>query len=207
MKKFLSLLVSFMLLFSMAKAQYVNIPDTTFRNFLQQQYPSCFNASGMMDTTCSAIVNEKDLILPGPSSIQNLSGFQYFKSLRTFGIIEAPITSLPVLPNSLDTLICKYCTNLSSLPTLPGSLAYLDCSGDIIISLPALPGSLAYLECSGNYFSSLPALPNSLTYLDCSGMGFQTITSLPPLPASLTYLDCSANQITSLPAYQLYRPH
>jgi hypothetical protein len=59
------ILLSFIiLLFATAgKAQYVNIPDSNFRNFLMAKYPACFNASKQMDTTCNAIVTVDSLKL------------------------------------------------------------------------------------------------------------------------------------------------
>jgi hypothetical protein len=77
------LLVTFNLVgISNAKAQFVTIPDPNFRTWLIQQYPSCFNASQQMDTTCSEIVNE-DTVIVSNLGIQNLTGIQYFDSLIT----------------------------------------------------------------------------------------------------------------------------
>ncbi len=56
MKNILLLLALFIGL-QTANAQYVTIPDSTFRDLLKQSYPSCFNASDMMDTTCSDVLN------------------------------------------------------------------------------------------------------------------------------------------------------
>src|SRR6202012_6216480 len=105
MKKFIPLFVSVLFLATIGKAQYASIPDSFFRAYLKQQYPSCFNGSGMMDTTCSAIINETKLQI-GELRISNLQGIQYFKSL----------TYLDCSQNQIDTI-----------PTLPGSLTYLDC--------------------------------------------------------------------------------
>src|ERR1700743_2149433 len=94
MKKFLPLFLSFAFLTTIVKAQYVNIPDEVFRGYLQQQYPSCFNSSGMMDTTCSAIVNETNLAVT--AILGDLTGIQYFKSLKhvtlagAYGILTFP---------------------------------------------------------------------------------------------------------------------
>ena len=51
------------------------------------------------------------------------------------------LTSLPSLPNSLDTLICYY-NALNSLPPLPNSLKLLRCFHNNISCLPTLPDSI-----------------------------------------------------------------
>src|ERR1700744_4606321 len=122
MKKFIPLLLSFIFFSIAIKAQYVTIPDTVFRHFLQQQYPSCFNSSGMMDTTCNTVLNETKLVIEsvpfGDFTIgneyglypTNLEGIQYFKSLRS-------LTLLGDLSTGLD--------NGYTFPKLPDSLRYL----------------------------------------------------------------------------------
>jgi Leucine-rich repeat (LRR) protein len=215
MKKFCFLFI--IILFShFAYAQYVTIPDTAFRAFLQQKYPSCFNGEGMMNSTCSAIVNETSLDLSS-FTVSSLDGIQYFTSLRYLNCINNIIFYWPSFPNTLDTLICdveasgtfpglpnslKYLRItgylLNGLNYLPDSVEYLNCSGIGINSLPVLPNSLSYLDCSNNnFYDSLPTLPNSLTYLNCSN---DYITLLTKLPNSLTYLNCSYNNLYSLPA-------
>ena len=86
MKKLVTLLAVFVFIAG-AKAQYVNIPDSNFRHFLQQQYSSCFNDVGQMDTACTAILSEDTLVLPiytvGAAS-RNINGIQYFKALKYF---------------------------------------------------------------------------------------------------------------------------
>ncbi|MDQ6723062.1 MAG: hypothetical protein M3Z01_02185, partial [Thermoproteota archaeon] len=199
MKKFL-LLISSILFVIIANAQYVTIPDSNFRTFLQQKYPSCFNAQGMMDTTCSVIINEKRLA--PPFNVFNLTGLQYFKTLHYLNLSFSIIDSLSNLPNSLDSLDCSYAYSLTYLSTLPNSLTYLKCSFDnSLVNLSTLPNSLIYLDCSGDTrITALPVLPNSLRILKCShSSGNQGLSMLPALPNSLIYLDCSRNPITSLP--------
>ena len=84
------------------KAQYVNIPDSNFRDKLIQMYPSCFNIMGQMDTTCNEIVNAESLNLYPAIYITSLNGLQYFKQLKHFicwnGFL---ITDIPQLPPTL----------------------------------------------------------------------------------------------------------
>jgi hypothetical protein len=66
MRKPILLLATLLLCQNICRAQYVNIPDSYFRQFLIDNYPGCMNASGMLDTTCPAVVNEKRLSLGLP---------------------------------------------------------------------------------------------------------------------------------------------
>ena len=64
MKKYLSIYIGVCLLsLTTVNAQYVTIPDTSFRSQLIIKYPGCFNGAGQMDTTYAAILNETRLAL------------------------------------------------------------------------------------------------------------------------------------------------
>jgi len=200
-----------------ATAQYVTLPDTNFRNYLQSLYPSCFNSNNKLDTVCAATqpaasINVYNL------NITDLTGVQYFKNLDSLDCSSNSLSSLPTLPpsliylncdsNKLSTLPalpvflaylnCSFNYALGSLPTLPAFLTYLDCSYNSLSSLPALPASLILLKSSANSLANgLPALPDSLTSLSCY---INNLSSLPALPASLTNIECESNKLTSLPA-------
>ncbi len=181
-------------------AQYVTIPDAKFAAYLDTIIPSAMSGN-QMDTTSIAVTTLKGVYVEN-RGIKNLSGVQYFKTLVTLDCASASpsldsnkLTSLPPLPNSLDTLICGN-TKLDSLPVLPNALTYLNCYINRITNLPALPAGLIHLDCFLNQMSSLPVLPGSLLSLDCGGNLF---TSLPPLPAGLMHLGCTNSQITGLP--------
>jgi hypothetical protein len=140
------LLPFIILLFATAgKAQYVTLPDTLFRNFLIGKYPTCFNASKQMDTTCNAIVSETDLFINNSSNINNLNGLQYFDSLKNLQCFGMPsLTTIPSLPNSLTYFSCNENNNLTILPAaLPSSLNKFYCYNNrILTSLPTLSNSL-----------------------------------------------------------------
>ncbi len=193
MKKIATLLICFIVV-TAAKAQYVNIPDSNFRSFLITKYPTCFNASGQMDTTCADILNNTFIHYSG-KSVNSIEGVQYFKSLSYLDCSNNQLINLPNLPNSLNILICSS-NQLTSLPNLPDSLGNLDCSDNKLTILPNLPNSLTNLDCSGNEITNLPSLPNSLSKLHCE---INQLTSLPILPSSLTELYCHINYLTSLP--------
>jgi Leucine-rich repeat (LRR) protein len=178
-----------------AQAQYVTIPDANFRAFLQQSYPTCFNAQGQMDTTCNEVTTTT-MMNCGTRSISNLDGVQYFDALRDLSCEANQLIALPRLPSTLISLHCAI-NNLTSLPALPSGMLYFNCYNNQITSLPVLPSGLTDLYCNANHLASLPALPSSLTTLYCST---NRLTNLPALPSNLTHLYCSANLLTNLPA-------
>jgi uncharacterized repeat protein (TIGR01451 family) len=196
MKKLAALFVIAVICCGVGKAQYVSLPDSNFRNYLRNIYPTCFNSAGQMDTTCSEIVNEDSLNVYG-IGINDLTGLEYFKNLIYLDCKNNyQLNFLPTLPENLVYLNCNY-NALAILPALPINLKVLQCWGNQLISLPALPQGLEELSCFENQLSSLPTLPQNLTRLECYR---NQISSLPTLPPNLTYLDCSINPINSLPA-------
>jgi uncharacterized repeat protein (TIGR01451 family) len=194
MKKLASLFVIAVICCGVSKAQYVNLPDSNFRNNLRYIYPVCFNAAGQMDTTCSEIVNEDSLNVYG-IGINSLTGLEYFKNLIYLDCSNNQLNSLPILPINLTFLSCNY-SQLTSLPALPINLKVLQCWGNQLSSLPSLPQALEELSCLENQLSSLPTLPQNLTRLQCDK---NQLSSLPILPPSLNYLNCGVNPINSLP--------
>jgi hypothetical protein len=158
-------------------------------------YPSCFNAYSQLDTTCKAVLTEKELNCNSYWAITSLNGVQYFKNLKQLNCGSTQLTSLPTLPKGLTKLNCNS-TQLTSLPTLPTSLKTLSIQDNRFTTLPALPTDLEILNCGGNQIAQLSALPVNLKILNCGG---NQLTSLPILPKGLTELNCDGNQLTSLP--------
>jgi len=180
-----------------SNAQYVTIPDVNFKTFLEEAYPTCMTG-GMLDTTCFEVENDTMLVI-AYKNVSDLTGIQYFDSVRFLVCIGNPISSLPSLPSLLNHFICNN-NQLVSLPSLPSSLEVLLCHNNQLTNLPLLPPSLYELHCYNNKLSNLPELPTALTYLNCSN---NLLSSLPSLPASLEQLDCQYNQLNSLPALPL----
>ena len=193
MKK-IQLLLSFLLVFAFAKAQYVNIPDSNFRSYLIQQYPSCFNGAKQMDTTCVGILNVFSLNIES-MHIEKIEGIEYFTNLTFFNCDDNNIMDISKLPNRLIHFTCIY-NKLNSLPQLPDSLQSISCNLNFLTNLPLLPNTLTNLNCSINFISVLPQLPNSLTHLNCSN---NPIFNFLSLPNSLQYFACDQTQVTSLP--------
>lgn len=187
-----------------SKAQnYVTIPDANFVAWLTANIPSAMNGN-LMDTSSNAVTMRISINVEN-NSITDLTGIQYFDSLKTLDCgngynMPTPntLTTLPSLPSSLDTLICGR-NSLTSLPVFPNSLTLLKCYNNLLTSLPVLPSSLLNLDCSNNQLTSLPILPNLLQILNC---GWNQLTSLPALPSTLWLLACEGNQLVILPALQ-----
>ncbi len=220
MKKLCLLLLVVFSLGNNSYAQYITIPDANFAAYLNTVVPSAMSGN-QMDTTNASVLSLSRIYVEN-LGIHDLTGAQYFKGLITLdcgngepSIDSNHLTSLPNLPNTLDTLICGnnqidslpalpnslqylacYTNRLTSLPTLPGNLTILECDYNQILNLPTLPPLLQWLSCWKNLLTALPTLPNSLQTLSCD---YNQITTLPILPASLTQLVCDNNQIDSLP--------
>ncbi len=190
------LLLSFLILFSLQlttlKAQWVTIPDTNFVNKLTQLFPSCMSGN-QMNTACSQIVNCTSLYLSS-SYITDLTGVEYFVNLTTLDCHYNQLTSLPLLPVTLEDLDCGG-NDIVSIAQLPNNLKNFDCNNNHLINLPTLPDSLHYLYCNQNEISYLPNLPDSLINLTCF---MNQLTYLPVLPSTLKILDCGSNGITYL---------
>ena len=215
MKKNFALFFFSVLFITVSKAQYVNIPDSNFRKYLIQTFPSCFNAAKQMDTTCSGVLNA-DSIYCSQGKIRDLTGIQYFKNLKVLDCDSNKLTTLTNLPNTLielscdfnlitsiakfpDSLINLYCdfNKLTSLPSLPYRLKFLGCQSNLLTQLPTIPNYLEKIYCDYNQLSSLPSLPNSVTDIYCQN---NKLTTLPILPGSLVNLYCSGNSLVSLPS-------
>ena len=117
------------------------------------------------------------------------------KTLKHLSCSVNPLDSLPILNDSLETLICEN-TSITNLPNLPNSLTHISCYGNSLMKLPTLPNSLHTLNCTYTNLDSLPTLPPSLKRLACDG---NSLISLPTIPDSLTHLICSNNLLTTLP--------
>ena len=202
MKKLTTLFLSCLLIFGCAKAQYVNIPDSNFRAYLKSMYPAAFNASDLMDTTNSIIVNETSLtiqkIIAGVNSgTYEVGGLQYFKNLKSVyfqNIYNCGNINFNngELPNSLDTIQFGGVTvtfNNTVLPTQLQAFINHSCS---ISGAVTFPSTLTYFDYEGSrstYWSPEPVLPNGLvTFRAVYLIGFKP--SL-PLPTALKNLDLS----------------
>ncbi len=223
MKKILpfAIAVKIICCIDLCQAQFISIPDTKFAAWLNKYIPAAMNGN-QMDTTHADVLTRKSIEVEN-DSIYDLTGIQYFSSLRSLdcgnGYYSATpnrIQYLPPLPLTLDTLICGknlldtlpvlpphlrvlkcYSNPLGHLPALPPTLNYLDCSEDSLGLVPSLPDSLYFLACDYNQLIFLPALPSVLAYLSCD---VNSLKYLPKLPSSLNTLSCRGNLLSALPS-------
>ena len=86
-----------------ANAQYVSIPDSNFRNYLRTNYPTCMNAGGQLDTTCTSLLAATQLSVRY-NTISNLDGVQYFKNITMLNCMDVSLTMIPKFPPSLTVL-------------------------------------------------------------------------------------------------------
>jgi Leucine-rich repeat (LRR) protein len=194
MKKIIIILAVLTLSTKVNAQTWVNIPDANFRAYLQGIIPSAMSG-GSLNISSTLVTITTTMINVPSSGISNLTGVQYFSSLKMLICYTNSLVSLPTLPNSLTYLSCKS-NSLTSLPALPNSITFLDCNFNSLTSLPNVPNLLQSLFCSWNNLVSLPALPNSLTFIECTN---NNLINLPALPNTLQVLYLQNNSLTSLP--------
>ncbi len=198
---------------SSCKAQYVDIPDSSFAAYLHSIVPSAMWGFHLNITSSSlSQITEMDC---SNLDIKSLEGLQYFDSLKELTCYRNEIAYIPPLPSKLEYLSC-FNNRLDSLPALPNTIKTLLCDGNYLTYLPVLPNTLIELQCNDNLLTELPVIPASLRYLWCKNNQLQTLpklplnlevlrcdnnelTTLPMLPASLVALSCAINKLDSLP--------
>ncbi len=176
------------------KAQFVTIPNANFVSWLQTNVPSAMNGN-QMDTTNVAVTTHTYINVQN-LGITNLTGVQYFDSLKALDCTNNQLSFLPSLPSRLLSLTCSQ-NQLTSIPSLPNVLGYVDCSNNQLTTISLLPNTIKYLYCSYNQLSNLPTLPTSLLDLRCYN---NLLTSIPSIPSGTNYLYCFYNNLTGLPA-------
>lgn len=197
--------------------QFINLPDTNFRNALIPIYPTCFNAAKQLDTNCAKTQTRTTLTL-GKKNVNNATGIQYFSFLNTLNLDSNSISIINNLPNNCTNLSISNAgisslpnlsnlfgvrtlsinkNNLSTLTNLPPNLVTLNCSNNSISNYTNLPSSLLNLSCNYNNLTSFSFTGlSSLTSFNCSN---NLITQLPALPLNLTTLVCADNLLLQLP--------
>ncbi|MBS1734430.1 MAG: hypothetical protein JST02_14130, partial [Bacteroidetes bacterium] len=227
MKRLLILIQFTLLINGITKAQYVSLPNDSFKTFLLNRYPSCFNAAGDLDTTCTAIITEDSLEFHGLSGSNNYTALAYFDNLvflncsnNVFNGYQSTTVFPNKLPQTLQKLVANNCYinnpyvqisySASLLSTLPPGLKYIEFSNNFQGSGDEVdwPTSLTYLNVSyGKFNAHNRPLPSGLDTLICNNQVRENgalagpLNFLPsPLPASLKYLDCHENSVLNLPA-------
>jgi len=192
------------------KAQYINIPDAIFRSYLQENFPSCMNGQGQLDTTCSTILAVENLLISenSPGCIVDLTGLQYFKNLKRLNIPLHPCLDILPVIDSLKELRAAYTpVKLSSLPNGlkifdvgTGAAEGVNVNAPFINDSGHWPDSLEFLSCQYAFNPViLPPFPALLKHLDLSAVQHVDFDSLPSLPTTLQYLNCSNLKLRRLP--------
>lgn len=145
--------------------------------------------------------------------IPNLS---QFTNLLTLSLSRCSIKTLPILPNSLQTLIITR-TELEYLPNLDNTrLEYIVCSHNKLTSLPKFPNTSIMLIMSYNKLTAITNLPDSLEEIILSNnqikkiqhfpnnatsinVNYNLLTELPTIPEKTNELTCNHNKLISMP--------
>ena len=195
MKKQLLLILLTLCTSTIIEAQYVNIPDTSFKRYLITKYPSCFNGWGQMDTTCSAILNALSMINNGDyKAAVNLEGVQYFKSLYSLWWKNGSVKIIPAFPATLRNIDLSS-DSLTSIPLLPTGLLWLNVGINKLTSVPILPDSLLSFQAWSNKLTAIPNIPQNLETLNISD---NLLSSLPPFNQKVNHIEAALNKLTTL---------
>lgn len=172
-----TLLVFLLLGFGITKvhAQYVTIPNATFKNWVLAHVPHPTSTTNITPAEAAAYTGT---ITVGGNNITDLTGITAFTH----------ITLLNCAANALTTLNVSGCAALNTLTCNFNSLTSLTVTG-----CPALTA----IYCSDNSLTSLNVSTNSsLQYLYCYNNSITTLNlSSNPI---LGYFECYNNSLTSL---------
>ena len=115
-------------------------------------------------TNLPPLPNSLEILDCSANQITNLPFFP--SSLLSLDCNRNYLASVPALPSNLRYFNCNQQYNgnyiLTSLPAIPNFLDTLICYYNALNNLPALPNSLKVLECYHNNISCLPTLPDSI---------------------------------------------
>jgi hypothetical protein len=139
-----------------------------------------------------------------------------FTNLLTLSLSRCSIKTLPILPNSLQTLIITH-TGLEYLPNLDNtSLEYIFCSHNNLTSLSKFPNTSFILNVSYNKLTAITDLPDSLEQIILSNnqiekiqcfpnnatlinVNYNLLKELPTIPEKTNELMCNHNKLVSMP--------
>jgi len=124
------------------------IPDTNFRNRLNELFPKAFE-NELLDVNNEEVINYKILIVTH-LKIKDLTGIEWFVNLKELWCSNNQLTFLPNLPDTLEELSC-YNNRLTSLPILPSTLELLWSYNNNMLPPATLPKSLKHFEWSISY--------------------------------------------------------
>ena len=154
------------------------IPDAIFRSTLKLLIPAAFDSKDSLKTTNSSVKGFNGTIDITSKGIVNLSGIEYFTSIKQLSCSSNSLATLDVSKNiALTSLMCS--NNL---------LTGLDVTKNTALSL---------LACYSNQLTTLDVSKNTaLTFLDCDNNNLATLDL--SKNNLLSSLFCYANLLTNL---------
>ena len=161
--------------------------DLLFLNYLSDNYSNLV-VDGVINSAEASLITELNVDGLG---INNIDGIAYFTNLKSLSCNNNNLTSIPELPNQLETLNLRS-NNISNINPLPQSLLDVDLRNNSLITVPEFPNQIETLKLCFNNFTSIPNLPDSLRVLY---FAYNNLVSLPTLPSNTEQVLCYNNQI------------
>ena len=161
--------------------------DLLFLNYLSDNYTNLV-VNGVINPEEASLIT--DLNLDG-LGLNNIDGIEYFTNLEILSCKNNNLTSIPDLPNQLQTLNLRS-NNISNITPLPQSILDVDLRNNSLISVPEFPNQIETLKLCFNNFSNIPNLPDSLRVLY---FAYNNLEGLPTLPSKIEQVLCYNNQI------------
>jgi len=164
--------------------------DLLFLNYLSDNYSNMV-VNGVINSTEASLIT--DLNVDG-LGLNNIDGIAYFTNLKSLSCKNNNLTSIPELPNQLETLNLRS-NNISNINPLPQSLLDVDLRNNSLITVPEFPNQIETLKLCFNNFTSIPNLPDSLRVLY---FAYNNLVGLPTLPPNTEQVLCYNNQIENI---------
>ena len=161
--------------------------DVLFLNYLSDQYSNLV-VNGVINISEASLITDLNLDDLG---LNNIDGIEYFTNLESLSCKNNNLTSIPDLPNQLQTLNLRY-NNISNINPLPQSVLDLDLRNNSLVTVPEFPNQIETLKLCFNNFSNIPNLPDSLRVLY---FAYNNLVGLPTLPPKTEQVLCYNNQI------------
>ncbi len=116
--------------------------------------------------------------------------------LQQISLQNIPLSTLPVLPDSLNSFTATNC-GINAIASFPAKLSALTLISDTsLTALPLLPPQLSILQVFASRVQSFPNFPSTLTFINVSYNS--SLTALPPIPSGVYYFSASYTNITGL---------
>jgi len=208
-------------------AQWLQLPDSNFRNALAYLMPTAI-VGDSINTQDSSVAARTSLSIIN-QNLHNITGIIAFANLVNLEISHNYLQFLPTMPDSvkyisaannqidsiglmpinLESIILDN-NNLDSLKgaqNLPVNLNSLSLINCIIDTLPILPTNLKHLVLSSNNLldsTFANNIPGNVNYLDISNCGLQYLDTLPSSIKTLIMIGNNFTTLQNIPDSVLY---